>query len=221
MAISQIIQLVPGSCWSPTGRPVAKPVANQVSCDLCQAVKLTKYNHAGQMSWPGTMKFGVVSAMCAALCASREVGGMFRMSLFRLWERESWNPWLSTILWRDLRSVSLGQSCHILLMCFFFWRPNTFCNSTTKSHIPFLLLFDLHISPDTPTKIPTFFHPSTPLTRWLSNGCHQICLTLHRGWIRKSWSWSRTRRSTPPPKLRWRLPWNLIYKLRNNSLFLV
>ena len=70
-------------------------------------------------------------------------------------------------------------------------------------------------------QIPTFLPTSTPLTRWLSNGCHQIFLTLHRGWIRKSWSWSRTRRSTPPPKLRWRLPWSLIYKLRNNSLFLV
>ena len=66
-----------------------------------------------------------------------------------------------------------------------------------------------------------FSPPSTPLTRWLSNGCHQICLTLHRGWIRKSWSWSRTRRSTPRPKLRWQLPWNSIYKLRHNSLFLV
>lgn len=202
MVISQIIQLMPGSCWSPTGRPVANPVANQ-------------------LSWPGTMKFGVVSAMCAALCASREVGGMSRMSLFRLWERESWNPWLSTILWRDLSLVNLGQSCHILLMCFFL-KAEHFLQFNNQIPYPFSsFVWSPHISRYA-NKNP---YLSPPL-----NTTHQVVIErlppdLFDPPPRVD---SQVLKLEPhqainPSTLKWRLPWNWIYKLRNNisSLFLV
>lgn len=198
--MSQIIQLMPGSCWSPTGRPVAKPVANQVSCITMLA------SWADQAPW----SLGW-SQQCALRCVPAGrleecLGCSFSVVGEGIMESMALYNLVARFEFSKFRAILPYPSD-----VFFFEGLNTFCNSVTKSHIPLLLLFDLHISPDTPTKIPTFLPPpSTPLSRWSSNGCHQICLTLHRGWIRKSWSWSRTRRSTPRPKLRWQLPWNLI-----------
>ncbi len=121
----------------PTGRPVAKQVANQVSCDLCQAVKLTKLVSQCLTAEPTQAPWSLGwSQQCARPCVPRG------RSEEGLWEgyhgihdsvRSYVRARLSLVIDRYILpypSILISPD-----VPFFLWRPTTFMQFNTTNQI--------------------------------------------------------------------------------------